>query len=409
MIEFFKKHSLFSLYGFIFMFMFYGVWATSGTSYLAYISLFFGSFVASYFIVSKVKLNFSIDTIFSFFKSEKAVLSMFFLSAGFVILHLISLGEIPSIKAYYSSDGDDISKIRAAITGDHHILFNYLNRILVHSLLPFTLLLLVIKNKSKLFYILLIISVFYAFALMQKSFIITILLPILIYSITTKKVLLTIFNISAILIVVYSLALISNPGLRNNNEHSELNEHHLNDEDISTKEKIQSSTVYRIFYGLKKRIIIVPGDMISKWFENIPSKLPFLGINGYRPIAIINGVEHQEYSRILYPMLYPKYHKRGIEGNLNTASFMYEYANFGTIGLVISGVLLAILFAVIEALFKDELILKLAINFYPVLVLSSSAISTLLFSGGWGIMIFLYFIFLYKKPLKKPTIKKQVA
>lgn len=151
-----------------------------------------------------------------------------------------------------------------------------------------------------------------------------------------------------------------------------------------------------LIYGLQRRIMITPGKIVSAWFEHIPKDKPFLYGEGYRIIAKIKGKEHRSYASELYPLVNPKYAKQGFKGTVNTASFMYEYANFGTWGLVLSGFILAFIFVFIEQFFVDDLILKLSLNLYPLLFLTSTAITTLMFSGGWSFVIVFYYIFLFR-------------
>ena len=75
--------------------------------------------------------------------------------------------------------------------------------------------------------------------------------------------------------------------------------------------------------------------MVSQWFQKIPKNKPFLHENGYGFICKIKGIKHVEYSKVLYPIIRPKYAARGLKGSVNTASFMYEYSNFGNTGLVL--------------------------------------------------------------------------
>ena len=82
---------------------------------------------------------------------------------------------------------------------------------------------------------------------------------------------------------------------------------------------------------------------------------------------------------------------------MNVASFMYDYVNFGLLGLVLSGILLGIIFTYLEKLFKNDFNMKLVVNLIPILILSSQALTTLLFSGGWALSVILYFYFI------KPT------
>ena len=81
-------------------------------------------------------------------------------------------------------------------------------------------------------------------------------------------------------------------------------------------------------------------------------------------------------------MIYPNYSKKGLKGNVNVASFMYDYVNFGLLGLVLSGVLLSVVL-ILEKLFIEDLIMKLVINIVPVLILSSQAfLFSFLVAGG---------------------------
>ena len=148
----------------------------------------------------------------------------------------------------------------------------------------------------------------------------------------------------------------------------------------------------KIVNGLSNRVFLVPGKMVAVWFEHIPENLPYLKGCGYRFMKPINNCYH-DYQFELYKIVFPENHKKGYKGSLNTSSFMYEYANFGIIGLIISALILAYIISFIEVYFSDNRKLRFSINAFYILMLSSSAISTLLFSGGWILMIILYVIF----------------
>ena len=156
-----------------------------------------------------------------------------------------------------------------------------------------------------------------------------------------------------------------------------------------------------ILIGLEKRILIVPGKTITGWFKHIPKDLPYQNGSGYRFAKFITKKEYSNYAKELYPLMYPTYAARGLQGNVNVASFMYDYANFGWKGFIISGISIGLLFVFIEWLFMDRFVLKLSINTIPVLLLSSQAITTALFSGGWGLMLLLYFLFRKKEGFNK--------
>ena len=72
---------------------------------------------------------------------------------------------------------------------------------------------------------------------------------------------------------------------------------------------------------------------------------------------------------------------------------MYEYSNFGRTGLILSALLLGFLLCFIELIFGSNMLLKTSLNLFPIFMLSSGALTTALFSGGWGLIIILYYIF----------------
>jgi hypothetical protein len=72
---------------------------------------------------------------------------------------------------------------------------------------------------------------------------------------------------------------------------------------------------------------------------------------------------------------------------------MYDFANWGWKGLLISGLILGLCLAFVERIFGDNMVAKLTINATSIFWLTSTSLSTLLFSGGWGLMILLYALF----------------
>lgn len=138
--------------------------------------------------------------------------------------------------------------------------------------------------------------------------------------------------------------------------------------------------------------MVVPGKTVGDWFLLIPDEYPFLNGCGYR-FARIFGCEFTEYSKVFYPRLYPQYAEKGLKGTVNVATFMYEYSNFGKTGLVLAALIVSLLFLFIQKLFDQDFVWLAVFNFFPALMLSSTSFTTLLFSGGWGLTILLFFIF----------------
>ena len=392
-----KNHSIILIYHFVFFILAYGVFSTSGTNYLIHLSIFYTALVSSYFLTSFAFAKKTSSLSIPFIDHPKTTLILFFSCITLIILHFIYLKDFPALTAWGFEKNHEVVNLRRSITTNAFTLVNYIASFNVKSIIPMTLLLLIIKKEKKLYWILYILSSFYAFNLMQKSYIVVIHGPILIYCLFQKKWLHSFKYLIMCSSIVTILVTIHNPELNTNKKEKIVQQpDEINNQKIVNE---KTSNGFTIINSLKKRIIIVPGKTVSGWFENIPKNLPFQYGNGYRFLTRLNGNEYINYAQKLYPIMYPKHAKKGLKGNVNVASFMYEYANFGIYGLILSGFFLGLLFVSIEKIFVNNLTLKLAVNLIPVLILSSQAITTLLFSGGWGLSILLYLF------IVKPNIK----
>ena len=392
MLTFIKKHTLLSLYSFIFCVLLYGVIETSGSTNIISLLLFFSTLLITYFSLYKkiISINFDLERFLP--KALIKIEYLTILSLVLIVSHYLYLGYIPVFKAMQLNDIDEIAWVRTNITINNNTFFNYASSILIRAVLPFVLLYSLVRNKRLSFIILSILFSFYAFSLMQKSFVITLMLPSLIYVVFTKKALLASFNIIVIVTIIFSLGYVTNPQLNPIRKKQNITKQDKKGEETN-ENTASKNTLYLLALGLKNRVIIVPGEMVSKWFETIPSQLPHTGINGYRFIANARNVPHIDYDKELYPIISKQYHDRGLTGTVNAASFMYEYAYFGKKGLVLSGIILALVFLAFENIFKGDFLMKLSLNFYPILILSSTALTISLLSGGWLFIVLFYLIF----------------
>lgn len=145
--------------------------------------------------------------------------------------------------------------------------------------------------------------------------------------------------------------------------------------------------------GLIHRVLFVPGEVVGYWFAVIPSDLPFANGCGYRPLAFLLRCKHINFSQEVYIKYNQYLLEKGVNGSMNVASFMEDYANFGMPGLAGSGIVHALLLYLVGALFAGRRKIGIAINTAPLLYLSSSGLFPLLLSGGWMVTILLYMIF----------------
>lgn len=395
---FLKNHTLIFIYTIVFGILLNGIFIFSGTKYLFELTLFFVPLLVFYFGFNYIlqKKEKSITERLDNLKRHLPKNLDLFLGAFCVILiisHLISLGGSPALQGLSLDESGEVSELRRSITANASVLWGYLSSFNIKAILPFTLLLFLFKKRKILLIVLFVIGAFYAFSLMQKSYILTVLFPIFLYLLLSKKYIQSLGIIATCVFIIFSLVYVSNPQMRGGQD--TIPKLEISEEFESTPVQGKQDAPYyiRVIYGLGKRVFVVPGEMVAQWFDAIPKTKPFLRGNGYYFYCTLTGNEYHEYSKELYPIIRPNYAEKGLKGSVNTASFMYEYSNFGRLGMVLSALFFSIVLIFTEFVFKHNLKMKIALNLFPVFMLSSGALTTALFSGGWGLIIFLYFLF----------------
>lgn len=388
---FLQTNSLFLMNLFVMGLLLYGLLMTYGSTYLGQISSYSITFIASYFVFKQ------------FFKTKK--ISLFDWNIGerklrllldgiivftlvFQIIHYVLIGNIPVVKAMLSSDYYAIANIRQDIKQVSQFYISYPSSFLLKAIIPFTLFILYKIDKRR-FYIYLVISIFYSIALMQKSFIVTALIPLVLHLLFQKKWFKASFYSGLFIGGIVFLVIVTNPLLRPAPfDCGEcLKAGPAKDMEDKRSGSAQTSGV------IYNRVFIVTGQIVGDWFRCIPDSIPYAYGAGYRLGAKMTGKPYIDYAREVYVQIRPKEAAMGFDGTATTAHFMYDYANFGNWGLVLSGFYTAIFLLFIQLFFKDDLGGMFALNGIYIIWLSSAPFTSTLFSGGWGIMLVLYLVF----------------
>lgn len=370
----------------VFFLLSIGVYQNSSTKHFDKLAIVLSSFIFVYLISSKFIKDKYLDFI-KFFNVKGLFLDIKFLnlflliiSITLIILDMVVLGGPPIVKALSSSNLKSFCDIRENIHTDSSKIFVYLSSVNIKAILPFTLFHFIVLNKKKIFIPLILLAGLYGFSMMQKSFMFSVFFPAISYTLIQKKWLLSISLSSIILIGVFSLTVL-------------LNKYIDDEEKIVKVPSNQPPFLFKLSKGLIKRVVIVPGETISQWFNVIPEKKPYLYGDGYPFIAKLRARKYIDYSKELYPILKPDYAKKGLSGTVNVASFVREYSNFGYLGLFLGGALIALVLVFIDKMFLGYENFYYSINLFPIFLFSSSSILTILFSGGWFLFILLFFIF----------------
>ena len=297
-----------------------------------------------------------------------------------ITTHFIWLNKIPFIDAWQAHKLSAANLIRKNSSAGLPTWLRYTSTWTVRAILP-TLTLLFLSKKNNLWFLLsLLLSSLYGLALLQKSLVLWTTIPVLVYFILSKKWLAT-FALSATTGVLFILAVFANNPQLHGGKH-----------DLKTTHTSTSKTNV-VSEGIAKRIFIVPGKTIGLWFAHVPKDKPFLFGQDFGPYAKLIGQATKDYNLELYPLFYPAYAKQGINGSVNTAHFMRGYANFGWWGLTLAAFQLAIFFWLLNNLHRiTQPALAFSLQIFPLFLLSSGSLLTLLFSGGWGFIILLLFL-----------------
>ena len=379
------------VYGAVLIFLTIGCALDSGSRFIFFLAVYTSAFFISYFLLDyllqsdilRIKNFQSAFRKIALPKTDIPALLLFALVCLFIVAHFILLKGVPTISAWQSHNSFDIYGMRRSVTYDSPLLINYLKSFILKAVIPFLLILFYRKEKPLFFIPVFVICIFYCISLIAKSPVVTAVVPLLILSLMMKKYFQFILFSVIVFISLNFLVFVANPSLRGGDTYlpKEI-------QAVPTQSEIGASVT-----ALGNRTFFLPGKIVSDWFRVIPSQKPFLHGNGYHFIASLKGTKFRDYSTELYPVIFPQYAARGYAGSVNSASFMYDYANFGVVGLIYSAVLLSLIFVFINFLFAENNRMKFCINFFPILFLSSSSLFTLLFSGGWGLLILLFLLF----------------
>jgi hypothetical protein len=409
-IKFIKDDILVYSYFISLILVLFGLYHHSNFKYFPPIIIYILAFAGFYFLVKKIIGSsdrylsmFSIKTVFTKELLTKSLPFAVIFCILFMIAHLFYLGHIPLLTSYFSLDYYKIAFIRQSIVEVDLSMVKYISAFMLKAIVPFYLLLLLLRNK-KLFFILLVPSVIYALALMQKSYIVGIFVPCIIYFIVNFDFKKLLFFIMLPLLGNYLLVFVTNPQLRATKSDietyiSQNKQKYTVDTNIVVRESLNDKL--NVAGGaLVERVFLTTGYVVGYWFDAVPEKLPYAKGCGYHFLAPIIGCDFKEYdySRLIYDKTHIKEAAKGLKGTVTVACFMYDYANFGILGLVLSAIILALLMNFINRIFNNDFAWIIALNGLFILWLTSAALSTTLLSGGWGITILLYWV--YKKLLE---------
>jgi hypothetical protein len=324
----------------------------------------------------------------------------------------VALGRIPVLAAFAIDDVTQAALIRDSIHRTGIPLLGYIPSPTIWSGIPFLGIYFIHRRRYKLSWLTLFIGFLYALSLMQKSYPLIVLAPPALYCLLTRRLVRMALMVLMAATGVLILFFVANPHLRPASQSFPAEQHSLAHKQDKLSEVAGITTT-----SLLDWVFLLPGDVVAQWFATFPAKIGYEKGCGYRFVAPLLGCEFMNNPERLYALYYPEQYSFGVQGTYNAAHFAEEYANFGPMGLLLSGILAAVALAMAAiATSRAGLPAAIALNLPAIMALTSAALHTTLLTGGWmTVMVLAYFLYppgarALRENLRKPeTISSDVG
>lgn len=316
--------------------------------------------------------------------------------AAVVVGHFWTLGYVPVLETFRQQDDIKISIIRQSAYFSLPHWMRYASDYSVKALGP-ALLAIAFYYRSKIFWVILVIGSFYCVALFARILPIYFLLPVIFLAIYHKAWRFVAVNTGILVLLMGLLTAVSAPSIRQNlsflGDIFPAQEGAFDLDKSLLQPELSGWRSTSVTYALYERVAIVPARVMDQWFSAYRDVSSRENGCGYRPGAKILRCDYVHIPEKLYERYYPQNVAQGMKGSLNAASFMTEYANFGTVGFVLAGILSGIFFALVAQIYRDHP-LSVPFNLSVIIAMMETNFLTAINSGsGWVVFTIIFILF----------------
>lgn len=382
----FRRHPLLGVHLVIVLLLLIGLFQRTGLTYAAGMAGYVAMLIAGYVLFDRWFRRVSWE---ARPRTDPRTLAIVVLlgTIATAIAHWTVLGQVPLIAALMQKDDLVVQGIRLHMTLDMPTWLNYLSNFMIKALIPFTLVV-TFGRRPLLFAVLAIAGGLYALSLVQKSYIITLFVPLWIAFLLARRWRAFAALTAAFILVTGLLLMVAQPEKLVQAKADDPGNEAVLDEGVK-----EHGLAVDLLRSVFRRVVLMPGWTVAAWFQHIPSDVPFQHGSAVRPIAFALGRQFNAVDRKIYDLEYPEYAMKGTQGTVGSASFMYGWANFGWFGLLLSGIITAAVLRSFTLLFGSRWRWALCLNTFPLLVLSSTALPTVLLTHGWVLTLALFLLF----------------
>jgi hypothetical protein len=303
----------------------------------------------------------------------------FFLLAGWVPVWEMIRGN-----DYYANSG-----LRNEFFGQLPAILKYAVEYMIRGAAPFWLLYSYMK-KRPLFPVIFASCTMFALALVTKAYIVMLMFPLLTYQVAKYRFGGAFFSVLAIVIVLSANVILPDKSLvapmRPVPDHATGLESYARGW-LQGGASVADALSHRLLHG--------NGLTVTQWMDTYTTDWPLEKGCGYRWFAPFVPCDFEPLPYKIWLKYYPELSAKGLYGTVSVANYIYAYANFGTIGIIASGIGMGLLLGFLGTAIPGA-ILGVALNTSFLALSFEAPLTTLLNSGGWGIVILLTVIFLHQ-------------
>lgn len=386
----FRRHPLLGIHLVIFAMLLLGLVERTGLSYLGFMALYLGALLVGYVVIDRAARNIALPARTGW--NVRPLAFVVLLATTVVaVLHWITVGHVPLIEALRQNDNLVVQEIRRRASADAPSWLNYASNFLLKAFIPFTLVACSGRH-PKLFAWVATVGALYAVSLVQKSYVITLFVPLWVAFLIGRRWIPFAVLTSGFFVVLFFLMIVAKPEkLVQSGENERPGA--ANEVPVFDKGVKENGLVLDVTRSIARRVLLMPGWTVAAWFQHIPRDIPFQRGGAVRPLAAATGREFVELDRRIYDLEYPEYAAEHTQGTLGSASFMYGWANFGWWGMALSGLITAIVLRLFTLPFGERWRWAVALNVFPLLALSAAALPTVALTHGWILTLVLFLFF----------------
>lgn len=386
--NFFRRHPLLGIHLVIVGLLLIGLFQRTGLAYAGHMAGYVGALLCSYALIDRLLRHVHRKDRPGRDPRPLAVVVLL-ATVALAIAHWTVLGHVPLLAALSQQDNLMVQDIRLHMSLDIPSWLNYCSNFMLKAFIPFTLVV-CYGRRPGLFAAVAVAGGLYAVSLVQKSYIITLFVPLWIAFLVTRRWKAFAMLSAGFVVITALLFIVAKPEklVQASSDTGAPAATPVVDEGVK-----EHGLVGDLLWSVTRRVVLMPGWTVAAWFQHIPADIPFQRGAAVRPLGRVLGKDYVALDRAVYDLEYPEYAAKGTQGTMGSASFMYGWANFGWAGLLLSGVITAVVLKAFSLLFGSRWRWALCLSAFPLLALSSAALPTILLTHGWAITLLLFTFF----------------